>query len=198
MKTLMIVVAIASLALIADGCASTHARETTLDREAKVAALEPQDVRRVVDKMVDSMLADEAFLKQLNGERPVLDVVGIKNKTTMHLETSSITSSIRTKFIRSRHFRFVDRETAVEDRQIMDDQANMGLVDPAKAIKPGQQMAAQMYLYGELNEMRSLANGITDRYFKLTLNMKDLRTGEIVWSDEQEIRKEQKHSVFGF
>ena len=55
-----------------------------------------------------------------------------------------------------------------------------------------------MFLYGELSEMRSQIDGITDRYFKFTLNLKDLKSGELIWSDEQEIRKEMKTSVMGF
>ena len=58
---------------------------------------------------------------------------------------------------------------------------------------------ARVYvLYGELTEMRQHVNGVTDRYYKFTLNLKDLRTGELVWSDEQEIRKQQETSTFGF
>ena len=37
----------------------------------------------------------------------------------------------------------------------------------------------------------------TDRYFKFNLNLKDLRSGEIVWTDEQEIRKDEKRRYFG-
>ena len=29
------------------------------------------------------------------------------------------------------------------------------------------------------------------------MNLKNLRTGEIIWTDEQEIRKDQKRRVFG-
>ena len=40
-------------------------------------------------------------------------------------------------------------------------------------------------------------NYTINRYFKFTMNLKDLRSGEIIWSDEQEIRKEQTRSVMG-
>jgi hypothetical protein len=46
--------------------------------------------------------------------------------------------------------------------------------------------------------MRQQVDGVTDRYFKFTLNMKDLRTGEIAWTDEQEIRKQQTKATLGF
>ena len=187
-----------ALAAGAAGCATTVARETQLDMKPKTAALEPQDVRRTVEKMVDSMLADQDFIAEVGGRRPVLDITGIKNRSTMHLDMASITDSIRTKLVRSRKFRFMDRTTSADDLQFMNDQALNGLTDAKKAVRAGKQSAAQMYLYGALTEMRSQTNGVTDRYFKFTLNLKDLSSGELVWTDEQEIRKEQTNNVLGF
>ena len=186
----------AAMAAMLCGCATTVARETQLDRKAMTAALEPQDVRRTVEKMVDSMLQDQEFIAEVGGNRPVLDISGIKNRSSMHLDMASITDSIRTKLIRSRKFRFMDRTTSADDLEFMNDQALNGLTDQSKAIQAGQQSAAQMYLYGALSEMRQQSNGVTDRYYKFTLNLKDLRTGEIIWTDEQEIRKESERSVF--
>ena len=198
----------AAAAAILCGCATT-ARETQLDRHAMSSALEPQDVRRTVEKMVDSMITDADVIKEVGGSKPVLDITGIKNRSTMHIDMNMITSSIRTKLIRSRLFRFVDRTTAADDLQMMNDQALNGLVDQRKAVRAGQQSAAQMILYGELSEMRQNVHDAsenwmnitfsetTDRYYKFNLNLKDLRTGEIVWTDEQEIRKDEKRRYFG-
>lgn len=199
MVNIMKVVVIAAIvAAFSSGCSTSMvATETQLDRKAMTAALEPQDVRRTVEKMVDSMLADQEFIAEIGGKRPVLDITGIKNRSSMHLDMRSITSSIRTKLLRSRRFRFMDRSTAADDLQIMNDQALNGMTDQSKAVKMGRQSAAQMYLYGELSEMRQHVDGVTDRYYKFTLNLKDIGSGEIVWSDEQEIRKQQATSVFG-
>ena len=192
------VVIAAIAAAFSSGCSTSMvATETQLDRKAMTAALEPQDVRRTVEKMVDSMLADQEFIAEIGGKRPVLDITGIKNRSSMHLDMRSITSSIRTKLLRSRRFRFMDRSTAADDLQIMNDQALNGMTDQSRAVKMGRQSAAQMYLYGELSEMRQHVDGVTDRYYKFTLNLKDIGSGEIVWSDEQEIRKQQETSFFG-
>ena len=186
----------AAMAAMLCGCATTVARETQLDRKAMTAALEPQDVRRTVEKMVDSMLQDYEYIAEANGNRPVLDISGIKNRSSMHIDMASITDSIRTKLLRSRRFRFMDRTTSADDLEFMNDQAMNGLTDQSKAIQAGQQTAAQMYLYGALTEMRQQVNGVTDRYYKFTLNLKDLRTGELIWTDEQEIRKESERTIF--
>ena len=196
MNNIHAIAALAAVAAVFSGCVTTTARETQLDRKAMSAALEPQDVRRTVEKMVDSMLADQEFIAEVGGKRPVLDISGIKNRSSMHLDMASITDSIRTKLIRSRRFRFMDRTTSADDLQFMNDQALNGMTDQSKAVRTGQQSAAQMYLYGALTEMRQQVNGVTDRYSTFTLNLKDLRSGEIVWTDEQEIRKESEKTLF--
>ena len=61
MKQMMIVGSVALAALLC-GCAGPRAREVQLDQRAMSAAIEPQDVRRTVEKMVDSMLADREFI----------------------------------------------------------------------------------------------------------------------------------------
>ena len=198
MKKLMFAMVAVATACVMSGCATTHARDSQLDLKPKTAALEPQDVRRTVEKMVDSMLADADVIREVGGNRPVLDMTGIKNRSTMHIDTKMITDSIRTKLIRSRKFRFMDHTTAADDQQFLNDQALNGMTDPNKAIRMGKQSAAQMYLYGALDEIRNHTDDITDRYYKFNLNLKDLKSGEIIWTDEQEIRKEQVKNVMGF
>ena len=67
MVNIMKVVVIAAIAAaFSSGCSTSMvATETQLDRKAMTAALEPQDVRRTVEKMVDSMLADQEFIAEI-------------------------------------------------------------------------------------------------------------------------------------
>ena len=188
----------AAAAALLCGCAGPRAREVQLDQRPMSADIEPQDVRRTVEKMVDSMLADREFIDEYVAGRPVLDIGPLQNRSTMRLDMVSITDSIRNKLVRSRKFKFVDRSTSATDLQFMNDQALNGMTDPSKAVAAGQQSAAQLYLYGALTEMRQKVNGVSDRYYKFTLNMKDIASGEIAWTDEQEIRKQRTKSSFGF
>ena len=45
-------------------------------------------------------------------------------------------------------------------------------------------------------DMVTHAGRATDHYYKFTMILKDLRSGEIVWTDEQEIRKVAVRPVF--
>lgn len=180
----------AAAAMMATGCASTPSvREVPLDRAAKTSRLEPQDVRRTVEAMAESLLSAPGVKEAVGGGRPVLDIEPLKNRSTQHIDMVSITDSLRKQLLRSGLFRFVDRSTSGTDITIMDEQAQLGLTDPKKAIKPGQQSAAQMFLTGALSEMKTQVGRSMDEYYKFTMILKDLRSGEIVWTDEQEIRK---------
>ena len=146
--------------------------------------------------MAESLLQDSGVLDATKGEKPVLDIEPMKNKSQMIVDMKSLTDSVRMRLIRSRQFRFVDRSTSGADIAIMDEQAQLGLTDPSKAIRGGKQSAAQMFLTGELTEMSQRVGRIVDRYYKFSMILKDLRSGEIVWADEQEIRKVANRPMF--
>jgi len=178
-------------AMLISGCASTPAvREVALDRAPITSRLEPQDVRRTVEKMAESLLSAPGVREAVGGRRPVLDVEPLKNRTSQHVDMVSVTDSLRSQLLRSGMFRFVDKSTSGTDIEFMDAQAQLGLTDPKKAVKAGQQSAAEMYLTGALSEIKNQVGRTVDQYYKFSMILKDLRSGEIVWSDEREIRKE--------
>jgi len=166
------------------------------DTRRLTTKIEPQDIRITVLKMADSLKESSSVLDATKGEKPVLDIEPMKNKSQMIVDMKSITDSIRMQLIRSGLFRFVDRSTAGADIAIMDEQAQLGLTDRRKAIRPGQQSAAQMYLTGELTEMSQSDGRTLHRYYKFSMILKDLRSGEIVWADEKEISKTTQRSMF--
>lgn len=190
---------VAIVAMMVMGCSTTPTvREVALDRAPITSKLEPQDVRRTVEKMTESLLSAPGVRELVGGTRPVLDIEPLKNRTTQHVDMVSITDSLRMQLLRSGLFRFVDKATSGTDIEFMDTQANLGLTDPEKVIKPGQQSAAQMYLTGALSEIKSRVGRTVDQYYKFSMTLKDLRSGELVWADEQEIRKESVKPRMGF
>ena len=181
------------------GCATGHGPVyvgNPDDVRPLTTKIEPQDVRVTVEKMAESLVADPGVLEATKGEKPVLDIEPMKNKTQMILDMKSITDSIRMRLIRSRQFRFVDRSTSGADITIMDEQAQLGLTDRRKAIRPGHQSAAQMYLTGELTEMTQTDGRTLHRSYKFSMILKDLLSGEIVWADENPISKVTRRPVF--
>ena len=180
------------------GCASTGVKRVPVDRERPISTkFDPDDARQTVEKMVDSMMTFPPVVELTNGYRPALDAAKVQNRTMQHIDTVSITDSIRTRLVRSGKFRFKDRSTSGDDIEIINEENELGLVNPDKAVKPGAQIATELYLYGAMVQIQNERGRLKDVYYKITLNLKDLRSGEIVWTDEKEIRKEGKRRILG-
>ena len=188
----------AALAVLLAGCASTGVQRTDVNRERPLTTkFEADDARLTVEKMVDSMMAYGPVVQLTTAGRPVLDVAYLQNRTMQQIDTVSLTDSVRTRLIRSGKFRFKDRSTSSTDLQIINEENEAGLVNKNNAVKAGAQIATELYLYGAIAEIKTQEGRTTDRYYKITMNLKDLKSGEIIWTDEQEIRKVQKKSILG-
>ncbi|MFC3188217.1 penicillin-binding protein activator LpoB [Shewanella intestini] len=155
------------------------------------------DLQAISAKMVDSMLTFPPIVVMTQKERPIMFVDKIKNKTSEHIDTESITDTISTKLLRSGKFRFIDMTKVDAVRKQLDYQNNAGMVDPSTAIRFGRQIGAQYMLYGNLSSIVKEAGSDKDVYYKMTMRLMDLETGLIEWSDEKEIRKAKSKSFLG-
>ena len=92
------------------------------------------DLQQIADSMVESLLIFPPVVEMTAKKRPVMSVDKVKNKTMQHIDTESITDSVRAKLIKSGKFRFIDRTT---DEQTIDEiktQQNSGLVDKKQPL----------------------------------------------------------------
>ena len=183
----------AGLALLASGCATTVEYGDATSGKPISTGFGSSDLQQIAAKMVDSMLADEVLQEISAGGPPLLIVDKVKNKTMQHIDTESITDSIRTKLIRSRKFSFQDRTTeAALQEELAYQQA--AATEPVAA---GQQDAPRYMLTSNLSEIKQTQGRVTDIYYKFTMNLRDLKSGRIIWADEQEIRKVKTESIIG-
>lgn len=194
-QKLLLVVAIGSFAL--GGCASTMQYGDAGSAKPISTEFGSSDLQQIAETMVDSMLIFPPMVELTASRRPVVSVDKVKNKTMQHIDTESITDSIRTKLIRSGKFRFVDRTTDAQTIEELKTQQDSGLVDKNSAVKFGQQIGAEFLLTSNFSEIRQKAGSTTDVYYKFTMSLKNLKTGILEWSDEKEIRKVFTRGTFG-
>jgi len=155
------------------------------------------DLQQIAESMVDSLVSFPPMAEVTGQRRPVVTVDKVKNKTMQHIDTESVTDSIRTKLIRTGKFRFIDRTTDSAAIDEIKTQQESGLVDKKTAVDFGEQIGAEYMLTANFSEIRQKAGSTTDVYYKFTMNLKNLRTGILEWSDEKEIRKTFTKSMFG-
>ena len=188
-----------AVASLMGGCAQKISYGDAQAVETTTIDFGSTDLQKIAEEMTDSMLSSGSVgVITANGKRPIIVVDGIKNKTSEHIDTESITDSVSTRLLNSGKFRFVDM-TRVEDvRKQLDFQNNDQLVNQSTAIQFGKMVGAQYMLYGNLSSIVKSAGSDQDVYYKMTMRLMDLETGLIEWADETEIRKQASKSLLGW
>ncbi|EKF73171.1 hypothetical protein A11A3_14902 [Alcanivorax hongdengensis A-11-3] len=183
-------------ALVLSGCSTVDYGDAQA-RETVTTDFGSTDLQMIAAKMVDDMLVFPPIVQMTQNRRPVLFVDRVKNKTTEHIDTESITDTIQSKLINSGKFRFVDMSVVDRVRQQLDYQSESGMVDPSTAAQMGRQIGAEFMLYGNLSSIVKRDGSTKDVYYKFTLKLLNIQSGIIEWTSEKEIRKTRKKSLFG-
>lgn len=192
------VITLLGVAMLMGGCANRVSYGDAQAVETVTVDFGSTDLQKIASDMVDSMLMSGSVAAITRDSRPIVFVERIKNKTSEHIDTESITDSISTKMLNSGKFRFVDMDRVESVRRQLNFQNTDELVDQRSAIQFGQMVGAQYMLYGNLSSIVKSAGNDRDVYYKMTMRLMDLRTGLIEWADETEIRKQQSRSLFGW
>ncbi|MDW6092643.1 penicillin-binding protein activator LpoB [Vibrio rhizosphaerae] len=192
------IILVLGLAALMSGCANKVSYGDAQAVETKTVDFGSTDLQKIAADMVDSMMMSGSVAAITRHSRPIVFVDSIKNKTSEHIDTESITDTISTKMLNSGKFRFVDMTRIEAVRKQLDFQNNDALVDKSSSIQFGKMVGAQYMLYGNLSSIVKDTGSDKDVYYKMTMRLMDLRSGLIEWADETEIRKEQEKSFLGF
>ncbi|HHC7104189.1 TPA: penicillin-binding protein activator LpoB [Vibrio parahaemolyticus] len=191
------IIALLGLAVILGGCSNKVSYGDSQATETTTIDFGSTDLQKIAGEMVDSMMMSGSVAAITRYQRPIVFVERIKNKTSEHIDTESITDTISTKMLNSGKFRFVDMDRVESVREQLNFQSTDELVNQSTAIQFGKMVGAQYMLYGNLSSIVKNAGSDKDVYYKMTMRLMDLETGLIEWADETEIRKEQSKSLFG-
>ena len=155
------------------------------------------DLQMIAEKMVDSLLTFPPIVQVTSKRRPVMFVDTIKNKTSEHIDTESVTDTISSRVLRSGKFRFVDMTKVASLKKQLDYQNESGMVSESSKMNLGRQIGAEYMMYGNLSSIVKRDGKTKDVYYKFTMKVMHVETGIIEWSDEKEIRKSAKKRAFG-
>jgi uncharacterized protein (TIGR02722 family) len=156
------------------------------------------DLQKIADQMTASLIQSPVVGTMTANKRPIVFVDTVKNKTSEHIDTESLTDSISTQLLRSGKFRFVDMTKVTAVREQLNYQNEGDLVNPNKAVQFGKQVGAEYMLYGNLASIVKTNSDKSDVYYKFTMRLMDLESGLVEWADETEIRKTSSKKLLGW
>lgn len=152
------------------------------------------DMQKAVADLVASAV-QHPMLKSPKG-LPIVMVTGLQNKTSEHIDTQNIMDMVRVELMNSGKVSFIDKEA----RQDIADEynyQNSGMVSEETKKGPGGQTGADFIMNGRLDSMVQEVGKDKSVYYKLTLNMTNLKTGVIGWSNYKQIRKTFRKKSIG-
>lgn len=152
------------------------------------------DMQKSVKDLVDSLVAHYTIAGAK--KPPIVMVTNLQNKTSEIIDTQSIMDMVRVELMNRGKVSFIDKEA----RKDIADEYNYqdsGMVNKETKKGPGKQVSADYILNGRLDSIVQEVGKQKTIYYKLTLNLTDLDTSVIVWSNHKQMRKLYKKRSVG-
>lgn len=139
-------------------------------------------------------------------KRVIVYFGSIENRTAEHIDTGGISDKIQTALLKSGKFRFVAEKAGqkeIEEQVRFQQETGRVREDMMRAF--GKQIGADVILYGTLRSIEkskgsSIESGGTrkqDVYYQFVLKCVNIDTAEVLWQDEEELRKTERTGIFG-
>lgn len=152
------------------------------------------DMQKVVADLVASMINHREIS---NADRPpIVMVTKLQNKTSEHIDTQSVMDMVRVELSRGGRVAFVDKE-AREDVAAEYEYQDSGMMSEETKKGKGGQIGADYIINGRLDSIVQEAGKNKTVYYKVTLNLTNLKKNLIVWTDYKQIRKKYRKQSVG-
>jgi len=175
-------------AALASGCASEKTRYGDARAvETVTNEFGSTDLQMMAESMARSMNQAPVIAA---ANLPVVTVQEVRNKTSEYIDTRAITDSIRSELQKGGKVRFaVDAAAMKQQTDELKRQQNSELYAKEQAAEMGRMVGAQYRLEGNIMSIVKQVKDTKDVYYKLNLQLWNIRNGLLEWSDEKEIRK---------
>ena len=183
MKLFIAVVAVLALA----GCAKDQTRYGDARAvETITNQFGSTDLQTIAESMARSMQQAPVIV---SGNLPIVTVQEVRNKTSEYIDTRAITDSIRAELQKGGRVRFAVDQAGMNPQVDELKRQQSGLYAKETAAEMGKMVGAQYRLEGNIVSIVKQVQDTKDVYYKLNLQLWNIRNGLLEWSDEKEIRK---------
>src|SRR5690242_12050342 len=173
-------------ALLASGCAEKTRYGDAKGVETVTNQFGSTDLQMIAESMTRSLLNSEVVNA---GNRPVMTVQEVRNKTSEYIDTRAITDSIRTELQKSGRVRFAVDAAAMQEQVDELHRQQSELYDKNKSAQIGKMVGAVYRIEGNITSIVKDAKNVKDVYYKFNLQLWNIDNGLMEWGDEKEIRK---------
>ncbi len=197
MKTRLNLFLLIIIISLLSGCAPTIKYEIKDEETVTGSDWSAKDLKDVSDYMASSVKQSSFITStQYVNERPRWMLArDMKNETDEHVNTRTIMEKIRTRLINGGIANFID-DQAVEDILNQMKLQQSGLFDSKTVAQVGKLVGAKLILRGTISSIRKKTDRKDIIFYNITLQLVNIQTGEIIWTDEKEIQRLTSKALF--
>ncbi|HOJ52286.1 MAG TPA: penicillin-binding protein activator LpoB [Syntrophales bacterium] len=183
--------------LIFGGCATTIQQNIADEETITGADWSAKDVKDVSEYMVSSIIKTSRTPGSVLADKSHWWILArdLKNETDEHINTRVIMEKIRTRLINEGVARFVD-DQALNDILNQLKLQQSGLFDSKTVAQVGKLVGAKYILRGTISNIRKRSERKDIVYYNIILQIVNIETGEIVWTDEKEVQRLKIKGIF--
>lgn len=152
------------------------------------------DMQKTVQELVASLVAHPSVAQAK--APPILIVTQLQNKTSEHIDTQSIMDMITVELTNSGKVAFIDKAARTDISEEYEYQGS-GAVQGDTKKGPGGQIGADFILNGRMDSIVQEVGKDKTVYYKITLNLTNLKTSVITWTNHKQIRKAYRKKSIG-
>lgn len=197
MSQFMLVILTVSLVFI-QGCGTKQFSKGAYDDVDQENLLNDSWSETDMQKAVQELVAGLSKYRGITEAKkpPVVMVTKLQNKTSEVIDTQNIMDMVRVELSGTGNIKFIDKE-ARQDVADEYEYQNSGMVSQETKKGPGGQTGADYVINGRLDSIVQEVGKDKTVYYKLTLNLTNLKTTEIDWTGQKQIRKKFKKRRVG-
>lgn len=186
----LFIVAIATI--MTSSCATHQVKridvEKTIDLSGRWNDTDSRDVaQEMVNQILNAPWVSE-HLRRHQGERPVVIVGLVYNKTSEHIDPNTFIKDVEKAFVTSGKVRLVQAGDKREElRRERAAQQNFASQETAKQW--GRELGADYMLQGDISQIVDSYKREQVSYYQTSLELSDLESNEVVWIGDKKIKK---------
>ena len=195
LKSLILLSLSAATILMASGCARKVTRIDPSEQVDISGRWNNTDSRLVAEEMINTILRDRWLTEHLttkNGNRPVVIVGFVTNKSHEHIDAETFVKDVESSFITSQKVRLVQGGKKREELRAekADQQTN---ASTSSMKKFGLEQGADYILQGSINSIVDSHKRKKVVYYQVNLELTNIETNEVVWIGDKKIAKQVKN-----
>ena len=197
------VLAGATVLMLGSGCAMFRASVAEVDVNQKQhmdADYDYSDMKQMTQGFVNEMLASKFIASA--PQPPIMMISGVQNRTEKFEDMKNFTDHVRTMLLQSGKVRFVNEARRTD---LLKEQGYQAAnATPETQVNVGKQLGAKYMVSGSFTEMNQASpkqvriSKQIIKYYKLTFEITDLETSELVWTKEQEFARKESQPLIGW